>query len=73
MLARSFGTAKIGGGGSGGSGSGSGSGSSSGSSSSSSIFVDEHDSLITLVLINLIQICMYNKVNHRKAGSLSLL
>ena len=63
MLARSFGTAKIGGGGSGGSGSG----------SSSSKFVDEHDSLITLVLINLIQICMYNKVNHREPGSLSLL
>ena len=64
MLARSFGTAKVGGG---------GSGSGSSSSSGSSIFVDEHDSLITLVLINLIQVCMYNKVNHREAGSLSLL
>ena len=66
MLARSFGTAKVGGG-------GGGSGSGSSSSSGSSIFVDEHDSLITLVLINLIQVCMYNKVNHREAGSLSLL
>ena len=66
MLARSFDTAKVGGG-------GGGSGSGSSSSSGSSIFVDEHDSLITLVLINLIQVCMYIKVNHREAGSLSLL
>ena len=41
------------------------------SSSSNSIFIDEHDNLTTRVLVNKIQVCMYNKVNHREAGSLS--